>query len=104
MIGFLESFAVAKAFAHANGYRVHANHELVAVGAANVANSFVQGYTLTGSFSRSAVQAQSGVRSPAAGIVTGTLVLVALSCMTSVFAYIPNVRAFFVLPSEAVFN
>lgn len=39
----------------ANGKAVDATQELIAIGIANIANSFVQGFPGTGSLSRSAV-------------------------------------------------
>lgn len=68
LIGFLESIAIAKAFARKNRYKVDASQELVALGIANCLSSFVSSYPVTGSFSRTAVNAQSGVATPAGGI------------------------------------
>ena len=67
LIGFLESIAIAKAFARKNKYKVDASQELVALGVANCLSSFVSSYPVTGSFSRTAVNAQSGVATPAGG-------------------------------------
>lgn len=90
LIGFLESIAIAKAFARMNKYEVDSSQELVAIGTANVISAFFLSFPVTGSFSRTAVNAQSGVRTPAAGIVTGAVVIVALAWMTSLFFYIPQ--------------
>ena len=68
LIGFLESIAIAKAFARKNRYSVDASQELIALGIANCVSSFVSSYPVTGSFSRTAVNAQSGVATPAGGI------------------------------------
>lgn len=67
LIGFLESIAIAKAFARKNRYTVDASQELIALGIANCFSSFVSSYPVTGSFSRTAVNAQSGVATPAGG-------------------------------------
>lgn len=40
---------------------------------------------VTGSFSRTAVNATSGVRTPAGGVVTGVLVVLALAFLTPYF-------------------
>ncbi|KAK3724985.1 hypothetical protein QZH41_017454 [Actinostola sp. cb2023] len=90
LIGFLESIAIAKAFARKNKYRVDASQELIALGLANCLGSFVSSYPVTGSFSRTAVNAQSGVASPAGGIFTGAIVLLALGVLTPFFKYIPK--------------
>ena len=70
LIGFLESIAIAKAFARKNKYRVDPSQELIALGIANLMSSFVSSYPVTGSFSRTAVNAQSGVATPAGGTST----------------------------------
>ncbi|XP_039715273.1 sodium-independent sulfate anion transporter isoform X4 [Pteropus medius] len=73
-----------------NNYRIDANQELLAIGLTNVLGSFVSSYPVTGSFGRTAVNAQSGVCTPAGGLVTGVLVLLSLGCLTSLFPYIPK--------------
>ncbi|XP_005001442.2 sodium-independent sulfate anion transporter isoform X2 [Cavia porcellus] len=90
LIGLLESIAVAKAFASQNDYHVDANQELLAIGLTNMLGSFVSSYPITGSFGRTAVNAQSGVCTPAGGLVTGALVLLSLDYLTSLFYYIPK--------------
>nr|XP_023412596.1 sodium-independent sulfate anion transporter isoform X2 [Loxodonta africana] len=90
LIGLLESIAVAKAFASQSNYRIDANQELVAIGLTNVLGSLVSSYPVTGSFGRTAVNAQSGVCTPAGGLVTGVLVLLSLDYLTSLFYYIPK--------------
>ncbi|KAM6175223.1 sodium-independent sulfate anion transporter [Erethizon dorsatum] len=90
LVGLLESIAVAKAFASQNDYHVDANQELLAIGLTNMLGSFISSYPITGSFGRTAVNAQSGVCTPAGGLVTGALVLLSLDYLTSLFYYIPK--------------
>ncbi|KAG0001871.1 hypothetical protein BGZ80_010267 [Entomortierella chlamydospora] len=86
----LEHIAISKAFARKNRYAIDTNQELLALGAANVTASFFGAYTVTGSFSRSAVKFQCGVKTPFAGFITGALVLLALFFLTPAFYYIPD--------------
>ncbi|KAG0225446.1 hypothetical protein BGW42_004437 [Actinomortierella wolfii] len=86
----LEHIAIGKAFARRNRYKIETNQELLALGAANVTASFFGAYCVTGSFSRSAVKVQCGVRTPFAGFVTGALVLLALFFLTPAFYWIPD--------------
>jgi sodium-independent sulfate anion transporter 11 len=90
LIGVIEVIAVGKAFGRKNGYNVDANQELYALGIANVLGSFVSAYPVTASFSRSAVNAQSGSMTTLAGAVTGALVVLALAFLTPLFYYIPD--------------
>ncbi|NXR50469.1 S2611 protein, partial [Hippolais icterina] len=82
LMGLLETIAIAKAFASQNGYRIDPDQELLALGVANVLGSFVSSYPITGSFGRTAVNAQSGVCTPAGGLVTGTCELLSLYPLT----------------------
>ncbi|XP_009074526.1 PREDICTED: sodium-independent sulfate anion transporter, partial [Acanthisitta chloris] len=102
LMGLLETIAIAKAFASQNGYRIHPNQELLALGVANILGSFVSSYPITGSFGRTAVNAQSGVCTPAGGLVTGALVLLSLAYLTSLFYYIPKAALAAVIISAVV--
>ncbi|KAF7658674.1 hypothetical protein LDENG_00009710 [Lucifuga dentata] len=89
-MGLLESIAIAKAFASQNDYRIDANQELLAIGVTNIMGSFVSAYPVTGSFGRTAVNSQTGVCSPAGGIITSVIVLLSLAFLMPVFYYIPK--------------
>lgn len=69
LIALLENIAICKAFA--NGKSIDATQELIAIGVANIANSFVQGFPGTGSLSRGAVNNASGARTPMGSLYTG---------------------------------
>ncbi|KAF0401379.1 sulfate permease [Gigaspora margarita] len=86
----LEHVAIARSFGRINDYKIVASQELIAIGATNTFGSFFGAYPATGSFSRSAIKAKSGVRTPLAGIFTGALVIVSLYFLTPAFYYIPN--------------
>uniref|UniRef100_A0A8D3DAI0 Sodium-independent sulfate anion transporter n=1 Tax=Scophthalmus maximus TaxID=52904 RepID=A0A8D3DAI0_SCOMX len=89
-MGLLESIAIAKAFASQNDYRIDANQELLAIGVTNIMGSFVSAYPVTGSFGRTAVNSQTGVCSPAGGIITSVIVLLSLEFLMPAFYYIPK--------------
>lgn len=69
---------------------IDSTQELIAIGAANVVNSFAQGYPGTGALARGAVNNASGVRTPMGNLYTGLLVLFALIFLTPLFFYIPK--------------
>lgn len=89
-VGFMESIAVAKSIANREKYKVDANKELVGLGLANVAGSMFSAYPVTGGFSRSAVNYQSGARTPLASIITAVLIVMTLLFFTPLFYYLPN--------------
>uniref|UniRef100_A0A8C0K5Y5 Sodium-independent sulfate anion transporter n=1 Tax=Canis lupus dingo TaxID=286419 RepID=A0A8C0K5Y5_CANLU len=87
LMGLLESIAVAKSFGKLPAVPASL---VVAWSLTNVLGSLVSSYPVTGSFGRTAVNAQSGVCTPAGGLVTGALVLLSLDYLTSPFYYIPK--------------
>lgn len=90
LVAFMEAISVAKALARQSRYEVEPNQELIAIGLANIAGSFFRAYPVTGGFSRSAVNASAGAKTPVASIVTALLVAVALMFFTPLFYYLPN--------------
>lgn len=78
------------AFGRLHGYKINPNQELIAIGVTNTVGSCFGAYPATGSFSRSALQSKSGVRTPLAGIFTAIVVVVALYGLTDAFFWIPN--------------
>ncbi|XP_035777855.1 sodium-independent sulfate anion transporter-like isoform X1 [Anopheles albimanus] len=101
LIALMENIAICKAFS--NGKPVDATQELIAIGLANIANSFVQGFPGTGSLSRSAVNNASGVRTPLGNIYTMALVVLSLLFFTPYFSYIPKASLAAVIIAAVVF-
>lgn len=90
IILLLEHIAISKSFGRINDYKIIPDQELIAIGVNNLIGTFFNAYPATGSFSRSALKAKCGVRTPLAGIFTGGVVLLALYCLTDAFFYIPK--------------
>ncbi|XP_061374393.1 sulfate transporter 4.1, chloroplastic-like isoform X1 [Gastrolobium bilobum] len=89
-VAILESVGIAKALAAKNGYELDSNQELFGLGVSNVLGSFFSAYPTTGSFSRSAVNHESGAKSGVSGIVSGIIMTCALLFLTPLFEYIPQ--------------
>lgn len=89
-VAILESVGIAKALAAKNGYDIDSNQELFGLGVANVLGSFFSSYPTTGSFSRSAVNNESGAKTGLTGIITGLVMGAALIFLTPVFAHVPQ--------------
>ncbi|MBX2927633.1 MAG: solute carrier family 26 protein [Saprospiraceae bacterium] len=91
LVSFMESIAVAKAMQsrHRN-YKLDANQELIALGAANIGAAFFKGFPITGGFSRTAVNDQAGARTGLAAIISAVLVVVTLLFLTPLFEFLPN--------------
>jgi len=89
-VGFMESIAMAKALASREKYHIEPNRELIGLGLANIGGSFFSAYPVTGGFSRSAVNYESGARTPLATIITAFLILLTLLFFTDFFYYLPK--------------
>ncbi|XP_009357656.2 probable sulfate transporter 4.2 isoform X3 [Pyrus x bretschneideri] len=89
-VAILESVGIAKALAAKNGYELDSNQELFGLGVANIFGSFFSAYPTTGSFSRSAVNHESGAKTGLSGLVMGIVMACALLFMTPLFEYIPQ--------------
>ncbi|TFK55266.1 sulfate permease [Heliocybe sulcata] len=90
IILLLEHIAISKSFGRVNGYKINPNQELIAIGVTNTIGTVFGAYPATGSFSRSALKSKSGVRTPAAGLITAIVVIVALYGLTPAFFWIPT--------------
>ncbi len=90
LLVYVETIAVSREFSAKHGYRIDANRELVASGAANLGAGVFQGFSVDGSFSQSALNDASGARTQMAGVVTALLVAVVLIGLTGLLADLPN--------------
>lgn len=90
LIGFMEAVAIAKAMAAQTRQRLDTNQELVGQGIANIASGVFQGYPVSGSFSRSAVNLGAGAVTGFASVVTGLVVAATLLFMTPLLFHLPQ--------------
>ena len=86
----IEHIAIAKSFGRINNYTIDPSQEMVAIGVSNLLGPFLGAYPATGSFSRTAIKAKAGVRTPLAGVITALVVLLAIYALPAVFFYISN--------------
>ena len=103
-IGILEGMAVAKAFAKTNGYTdtLNPSQELIASGFIQAVTSFMGCYPVGGSFSRTAVNSQAGIRTPLGSAFAAVVVGLALLVATGAFVYIPQAALAAVIMSAVV--
>ncbi|KAH8433105.1 SLC26/SulP family anion transporter [Aspergillus melleus] len=86
----IEHIAISKSFGRVNNYTINPSQEFIAIGITNLLGPFLGAYPATGSFSRTAIKAKSGVRTPLAGVITAIVVLLAIYALPAVFFYIPS--------------
>ena len=90
LLGFMEAISVAKAMAAKTGQRLDPNRELIGQGLANICGAVAKSYPTSGSFSRSAVNLQSGAVSGLSSIFTSLTVVVVLLLFTPFFYHLPQ--------------
>ena len=91
IIGVVESIGIAKVLEskHQN-YSIQPNQELFALGISKVLGSFFQALPTSGSFTRSAVNNESGARTNVASLITALLIALTLLFLTPLFYYLPK--------------
>ncbi len=90
VVGFVESVSVAQTLAAKRRQRINANHELIGLGAANIAASISGGYPVTGGFARSVVNFDAGAQTPLAGAFTAVGIAVTAVFFTPLFQDLPQ--------------
>ncbi|WP_296634791.1 solute carrier family 26 protein [Polaribacter sp.] len=91
MVGFLETISIGKSLeAKQDEYRIRPNQELIALGLSNIFGSFFKAYPTTSSFSRSAINAESGAKTGMASLISVVMVVITLLFLTPLFYYLPK--------------
>jgi SulP family sulfate permease len=86
----MEAISIAKAMAAQTKQRLDSNQELIGQGLANVVSSFFQGYAVSGSFSRSAVNISAGAITGFSSVVTTVIVGFTLLFLTPLLYHLPQ--------------
>ena len=89
IIGMLEATAITKSLAARSGQALEPNQELLGMGVGNIAAGLFGATPASSSFTRSAVNYQSGATSQLSSMLSSVVVLLILFLVTPVFNYIP---------------
>ena len=89
LIIFVSSSSVASNYARLRGEAFNANSELTGLGLANMAGGFFQSFTVAGGFSRTAINVDSGAKTPVASLVTVPVMIAALIAFSNALAPLP---------------
>ncbi|PSQ96718.1 MAG: sodium-independent anion transporter [Bacteroidetes bacterium SW_9_63_38] len=89
LMQFMKDASLGRIFAKRHDYDLNPNQELLGVGAGNVVGSLFQGIPASGSFSRSAVNDQSGAQTPLANAFAAAVIALTLLFLTPLFYYLP---------------
>jgi SulP family sulfate permease len=90
LIGFMEAISIAKAMAAQTKQRLDADQELIGQGISNVVSCLCQGYAVSGSFSRSAVNISAGAITGFSSVVTAVIVGITLLWLTPLLFHLPQ--------------
>ncbi len=91
IIGIVESIGIAKVIQsrHQN-YTIRPNQEFLALGISKIGGAFFQALPTSGSFTRSAVNDESGAKSGFASVTAALLIGLTLLFLTPLFYYLPK--------------
>jgi SulP family sulfate permease len=91
MVGYLETISIGKSLeAKQDEYLVRPNQELIALGLSNIVGSLFKAYPSTSSFSRSAINQESGAKTGMAALISVLMVILTLLFLTPLFYYLPK--------------
>ena len=91
MVGYLEIISIGKSLeAKQDVYRIRPNQELIALGLSNMVGSLFKEYPSTSSFSRSAINQESGAKTGMAALISVVMVVITLLFLTPLFYHLPQ--------------
>lgn len=90
LVGFSQSVAIAKAYGAKGGYRVDPNQEMIGYGVANLGAGALQGFTVTGSLSKSAAAEDAGGRTPVVLVTTAVVAVPTVLFAAGLFENLPE--------------
>lgn len=91
LLAYVEGISAGRAIAEKHRYGINPRQELLALGAANLATSFTQGFPVAGGLSQSAVNDKAGAQTPLALLFSSAVIAVCLLFLTSSLRNLPMV-------------
>jgi sulfate permease, SulP family len=91
LLAYVESVSAARTLAQQNGYEIDPRQELLALGAANLATAFGQGYPVAGGLSQSSVNDKAGAKTPLALVFASATIALCLLFLTGLLRNLPMV-------------
>ncbi|MBM5573250.1 hypothetical protein GKO28_01475 [Deefgea sp. CFH1-16] len=89
LISFSSAMLTARSFAAKNRYDIDADREFTALGMANIAAGFSQGFAISGADSRTAVNDAMGGKSQMVSIVAALTIAIAMLLLTPALYFVP---------------
>ena len=89
LISFSSMMLTARSFASKGRYDIDPDREFAALGVANIASAFSQGFAVTGADSRTAVGDATGGRTQIVGVIAAAVVATVVAFLTGLLQYVP---------------
>ena len=102
IVAFSSEILTARSVAGNHGQHVHANTELAAMGAMNLAAGISQGFPVGASGSRTAVNDQMGARTQISGLLAAVVIALVLLFLTAPIQYLPQATLGAVIVTAAI--
>jgi MFS superfamily sulfate permease-like transporter len=102
LVTFSDTILNARTFSARHGERVHANRELVSLGIADIAAGLSQGFPISASGTRTAVNEAAGGKTQLAGIVAAVILALMLLFLTGPLSKFPSAALGAILIAVAI--
>ncbi len=89
-LGLVEAISIAREISRQSGEHLDVNQELIGQGMANITAGLFSGYATSGSFTRSAVNFQTGARSQMSSVFCGLFILAGVLAFGPLAAFLPR--------------
>jgi len=102
MVSFADTSVLSRAYGARLGYRADPNQEMVALGAANLATGFFQGFAISSSSSRTPVAEAAGARTQLTGVVGALAIALLLLVAPNLLQHLPTAALAAVVIAAAI--
>jgi len=89
LVTFSSMMLTSRSFASKNRYEIDVDQEFAALGAANIASAFSQGFAVSGADSRTAMSDAAGGRTQVTGLVAAASIALVLVFFTGPLSFVP---------------
>ena len=90
LVSFADTSVLSRIYAQRGGYHVDASQELISLGISNVMTGLFQGFSVSGSASRTPVAEQSGARTQLAGVAGALCIILLLQTAPTLLRNLPR--------------
>ncbi len=89
LLGLIEASSIGRSIATKSNQRINHSQEFIGQGTSNIVGSFFSGYASSGSFTRTAVNFESGARTPLSAILAALFLMVIVLLVGPLISYLP---------------